>query len=470
MLLEQIEELDAIAILQPTIFAQVLDLESEVERLELAEVLQARAKQLGVEMAFKKRLKAYQKDNEKVNAYIKDYGIQLDRDKNGKVLNSSNNYLTILRQDERFKGKLKLNELADMPEKVVHGKHQQWTDVDDSKTRTYIEKTYGIFSEKKLNDALNIVFKENSYNPVKDIIEPIEWDGVSRIYTLLSKWLGVEDDAYSREVSRLVFAGGINRLYNPGCKFDDMPVLIGTKQGEGKSSFVSWLALQEDFFREVKEIEGQKGVEILQGAWICEMGELLALTKAKEVEAVKAYITCKADSYRKPYERRLTTNKRHCIFIGTTNKAEFLTDKTGNRRFYPVTVDCSGYDLFDNKDAIMEDIRQCWAEALHLYRQGELKPYADRNLVDEIRARQDAAMEDDYRVGMIEKYMATKTRVCVLEIWQKALKEYGSPTRKDSCDIGVILSKVKGWERAKKPTRFEEYGLQKYWEKVEQPF
>lgn len=465
-------KLTEIEILQPETFAYLLDLESEVEKVELLEELEKRAKELKVLTAFKKRYKAYVKDNEKINkgVVLFEYDVPLEYTDKGKVANNIENYISILRNDKRFKGKLKMNELSDTPEKLVDGKMIPWTDVDDSKTRCYIEKKYFIFSEKKLFDALSIVFKENSYNPVKDIIEAIEWDGESRIYTLLSKWLGVDDDKYTREVSRLIFAGGINRLYNPGCKFDDMPVLIGTKQGEGKSTFVSWLALKEDFFREVKEIEGQKGVEILQGSWICEMGELLALTKAKEVEAVKAYITCRVDTYRKPYERRITKNPRHCIFIGTTNKQEFLTDKTGNRRFYPVTVDCMGYDLFDHKEEIQHDILQCWAEALQLYKDNQLPAYANRDLLGEIRKRQEEAVEDDYRVGMIEKYLEDKQRVCVLEVWTKALGEDRKPSRKDSCDIGLIMSKIPGWERRSSPAKFAEYGLQKYWARVEMPF
>lgn len=476
MCLEEIQELDAISILQPTIFAELLDMESEVDRLEHTEMLQARAKQLGVLTAFKRRLAAYKKDNQKVNKYVPQIQaeFELEYTEKGAVANTTTNYVAILRNDSRFKGKLKLNELSGMPEKLSKGKLEPWTEIDDSKTRCYIEGKYGIHNKDKLFDAFNIIFNENKYNPVKDIIESVEWDGKSRIYTLLHKWLGVEDDEYSKEVSRLIFAGGIHRLYNPGCKFDDMPVLIGTKQGEGKSTFVSWLALKEEFFREVKEIEGQKGIEVLQGAWICEMSELLALTKAKEVEAVKSYITCRVDTYRKPYERRPTQNPRSCIFIGTTNKPEFLTDKTGNRRYYPVEVNCSGYDLFDNQKEVKADILQCWAEAKALYDKGELHPYANKKLLDVIRERQQAAVEDDYRVGLIQDYLERKkiTSTCILQVWVEALgnPEHIKPSRKDSCDIAAILNKIDGWKKAKKPKRFEVYGLQKYWELDQLPF
>ncbi len=151
-----------------------------------------------------------------------------------------------------------------------------------------------------------------------------------------------EDNEYTREVSRLIFAGGIHRLYSPGCKFDDVPVLIGTSQGEGKSTIVRWLAIHDDHFTEVTEIDGQKGVEQLEGAWICEIAELLALTKAKEQEAVKSYIARLKDKYRKPWGKNTDELPRRCIFIGTTNNEQFLRDKTGNRRFYPVKVNSKG--------------------------------------------------------------------------------------------------------------------------------
>ncbi|MBE6021654.1 MAG: hypothetical protein E7231_00310 [Cellulosilyticum sp.] len=472
MLAEEIQNLTEINILNDSTFIRLFEIDSEVERIKAEDELLKKAKSLGVVTPFKKRLMAHKKEFKKFQRETKQFvplnvDFRLEYTDKGAVKNSIKNYYSILRNDEQLKGKIIFNELSGEPEKVLGDKIVEWTDVDDSNTRCYIEEKYGIYSEKKLNDALNLIFQDHSYNPVKDIIESIEWDGKSRIHTLLSKWLGVADDCYSREVSRLIFAGGIHRLYNPGCKFDDMPVLIGTKQGEGKSSFVSWLALQDNFFREVKEIEGQKGMEVLKGAWICEMGELLALTKAKEVEAVKAYITCRVDVYRSAYGKRINKQKRSCIFIGTTNKTEFLTDKTGNRRFYPVVVDCTGYYLHDHKDEIMEDIEQCWAEALALYKQGKLMPYADVKLVDEIRERQESAVEDDFRVGMIEKYLENKNEVCVLEVWRNALlNDYTTPSKKDSCDIGLILSKVKGWQKGKGTRRFMAYGSQKYWERI----
>ena len=419
----------------------------------------------------KRMFKAFEKaDKELADAYTRQHAkenaeIPLAFDGQGKPMATIDNFLMILRNDKTFDS-LRFNQLSYSPEHIVNGKLERWQDKDDSRTRLYIEQKYKIHSREKLDDALRVLFAEREYHPIKQIIEAVQWDGVSRIQTLFIKWLKCEDTPYIREVTRLVFAGGIHRLYNAGCKFDDVCVLIGTKQGEGKSSFVRWLAIQDEFFTEVNEIEGQKGIEILEGAWICELSELLALTKAKEVEAVKSYITKLVDRYRRPFDRRTTDHKRQCIFIGSTNRSAFLTDKTGNRRFYPVEVHSSGYDLFDHEAEIRNDIIQAWAEAKHLYDEGKLQPYADRNLLKDIREMQGKAVEDDYRVGMIENYVKDKDKVCVLELWKIALdNDYSKPTRRESNEITLILQSIGGWERGK-IERHNAFGNQLMWYKT----
>jgi predicted P-loop ATPase len=402
---------------------------------------------------------AYTKENAKKNAEI-----CLAFDGKGQPLSTIDNFLLILRNDKEFES-LRFNQLSYSPEHIVDGKLERWQDKDDSRARFYIEQKYKIHNREKLDDALRILFAEREYHPIKQIIEAVEWDGVSRIQELFIKWLKCEDTPYIREVTRLVFAGGIHRLYNAGCKFDDVAVLIGTKQGEGKSTFARWLAIKDEFFTEVTEIEGQKGIEAIEGAWVCEIAELLAVTKSKEVEAVKSYITKLVDRYRRPFDRRTTDHKRQCVFIGTTNKEQFLTDKTGNRRWYPVKVMSSGYDLHDHKEEIQADILQAWAEAKYLYDKGELQPYADRNLLAEIRERQEMAVEDDYRVGMVTEYVSRKDKVCVLELWKYALdNEWSKPTRRESNELTLILQSIGGWERGK-IERHSEFGNQMFWVK-----
>ena len=449
--------------------AQPPDVREQLKALYFARLMELKADKTLKDQV--KRVFKTLDDAERLAAqkYTKEYAeknskIPLEMDGHGKPMGTIDNFLLILRNDKEFES-LRFNQLSYSPEHIVDGKLERWQDKDDSRARFYIEQKYRIHNREKLDDALRILFAEREYHPIKQIIEAVEWDGVSRIRELFIKWLKCEDTPYIREVTRLVFAGGIHRLYNAGCKFDDVAVLIGTHQGEGKSTFARWLAIKDEFFTEVTEIEGQKGIEAIEGAWVCEIAELLAVTKSKEVEAVKSYITKLVDRYRRPFDRRTTDHKRQCVFIGTTNKEQFLTDKTGNRRWYPVKVNSSGYDLHDHKEEIQADILQAWAEAKYLYDKGELYPYADRKLLAEIRERQEMAVEDDYRVGMVTEYVSRKDKVCILELWKYALdNEWSKPTRRESNELTLILQSIGGWERGK-IERHSEFGNQMFWVK-----
>ena len=460
----EVKEFNKDELLSETTFDSIYAINNDITRARYIAQLSARAKDLRISTEFKGLLKVYEELYRQRDKIIKQRAAEgnntllLDYGKHGKPLSTVDNFLKILQFDNKFKD-LSLNEFSYCPEKLVDGQRERWTDVDDSLTRQYIEKKYRIHNKDKLSDALKIYFYKKSYHPIKQIIEGVEWDGVERIPTLLIKWLKCNDNDYSREVSRLIFAGGINRLYSPGCKFDDVPVLIGTKQGEGKSTFVRWLALRDDFFAEVCDIEGQRGIEALEGAWICEIAELLALTKIKEVEAVKAYITKQSDKYRRPFDKRISEIKRQCIFIGTTNKEQFLTDKTGNRRFYPIKVNSSGYELFEHKEDIQADILQAWAEAKAKYDKGLMLPCADKAFSVIAKERQQDATEEDYRESLIRAYLDDKQITCIMDIWENALREYyRKPNRRESNEIALILQSLEHWERGGTSRQFKKYG------------
>ena len=471
-----IQRMDIPALFSTDTLNELYDITDNIEHERLKVFLCEQAKTLKCLTGFKEVLKVYDKELEKLNAEYRTtetinksnnpgvwQKLNLDFDKKQPVINCTENYLTILQNDLHFFD-VKYNALTNSPEI----NNARWTDTDDASARNYIEREYDIYNAAKLDDALRIFFQDREYHPIKEIIESIKWDGKERIANLLHLYMRAEDNEYTREVSRLIFAGGIHRLYEPGCKFDEVPVLIGTKQGEGKSTFVRWLALKDDFFTEVCEIEGQKGAEAIEGAWVCEIAELLALTRSKDVEAAKSFLTKQKDHYRRPYDRRTSEYPRQCIFIGTTNKRHFLIDKTGNRRFYPVEVHQDGSMLFKWEYTIKADIRQCWAEALHKYRAGELKPYVDLKLRSIIKEQQNAAVEDDYRIGIIEDYLdrmvksTNNPEVCIIELWEKALNmEHARKTRKDADDIAVILNKL-GWTQHRQG-RTSNYGKQNLW-------
>ena len=400
----------------------------------------------------------------------------LERDGQGRIKRTIGNFAHILQTDPFF-APLRYDELAEAPVSVteqlgVITASRRWTDADDAAAMNHIEETYGLFDRRKFRDAFLLKLQSVRYHPVKDLVERAAWDGKPRIETFLCDWAGCEDSAYTREVSRLIFAGGIHRLYEPGCKFDYLPVLIGTRQGEGKSTLVRWLALRDEWFGEITVFEGKEAVEQLRGVFVAEATELLALKTTREQEAVKSFLSRQRDKYRRPYAEHVEDVPRRSIIIGTTNNRTFLRDKTGNRRFLPVEVHSAGSALFSQEAECRAHILQCWAEALALYRDGALRPVPDERLRGMFRAAQDAAMEDDWRVGTLRKYLEEKPAgcyVCIRELFCDALQpdtDYPKPpTRRDSVELSQIMDRMPGWERAGNIS-FTQYGMQMSWKKT----
>ena len=391
---ETIDGLTTTTILDDDVFYSLLEVADPIDRERALQDLQRRAKEVGRKTEFERLRKVFEREQRQMEANNAAASAQLNSPillkytEKGVPAATIDNFAAILNNDPELKDKFWLNELSMTPEREVNGEIQRWTDADDSWLRGYIERKYRIYSPPKLLDALETVWQAHRYHPIRDRIKALIWDGRPRLKRMLIKWLHADDCPYSEEVSRLIFAGGIHRIFEPGCKFEDMAVLIGQKQGEGKSTFVRMLAMDDKFFREVNEIDGQRGSEAVEGAWICEVSELLALKRSKEVEAAKSYFSRQVDAYRRPFDRRVTELPRQCIFVGTTNNAQFLTDKTGNRRYYPVICQSDGRELFNRADELRADIAQCWAEAYALYQRGEMPPFLDKSLIDDARWRQ----------------------------------------------------------------------------------
>lgn len=381
-----------------------------------------------------------------------------------KPTSTSQNFLTIFRNDKHFCD-VRFNMLRCAPERTNGEKRVLWSDLEDSRTRNYIEREYHLTGKDKCNDAFMEFAHEHEYHPVQELLNSIQWDGVSRCEAFLSEWAGAENTPYTREVSRLIFAGGIARAYSMGCKFEDVPVLIGA-QGGGKSTLCRWLAMNDDFFATIKTISGQKGSENWQGKWICELEELLAVLAndkagTKMDDNVKAFLSEQSAYYRTPYERRSSDHKRGCIFIGTTNRDEFLTDKTGNRRWYPIRCKMKASDLYAREKECRAYIAQCWAEMRTARENGDAlaNPYAKPEMAELFRKEQADAECEDSMVGVIEYYLDSndKAVTCVRELWIFALNHRDGETipKSESNSIANILVHQLGWERWKIPVDFK---------------
>ena len=116
------------------------------------------------------------------------------------------------------------------------------------------------------------------------------------VIRMMEKMLGAAKNEYTTAVMKLFMMGAISRIYYPGCKFDYMLVLVG-RQGGGKSSFLRFLALNDDWYNDnFSTLDSSHAVENLRGMWIVELAELQATKRAKDVETIKSFITSRVDT------------------------------------------------------------------------------------------------------------------------------------------------------------------------------
>lgn len=304
----------------------------------------------------------------------------LEGTQKGGVKNSIRNCLTVFQRDPLFRGALRLNLLTEQIDIV---KPLGWertsttlTDMDMNYLLLYLEENYGLTSEKKVQSAIKIVANENRYHPVRDYLNSLQWDGTERIRYALHHFLGADTDEYTYEALKLFLMGAIRRVFRPGSKFEVMLCLVGG-QGAGKSTFFRLLAGRDEWFSDdLKKLDDENVYRKLQGHWIIEMSEMIATANAKSIEEIKSFLSRQKETYKVPYETHPADRLRQCVFGGTTNRQDFLPrDRTGNRRFLPVTVypERAEVHILDDEAAARAYIEQMWAEAMTVYRSGKYK-------------------------------------------------------------------------------------------------
>lgn len=419
-------------------------------------------------------------------------------DGNGNYQKTVNNIIIVLQNDPLLKGKIVTDEFAGrglilgtLPWNKSEEK-RQWIDPDDSGFFWYMETYYGITARDKLDDALAIVGGQNMINDVKRYLKSLKWDGVKRVDTLLSVYLGAEDTAYTRAVMRKSLCAAVARAIEGGVKYDYMPIFTGP-QGIGKSTFLAMLG-KEWFSDSLTSFEGKEAAELIQGTWINEVGELTAMSK-QETSAVKQFLSKREDIYRAAYGRRTERHPRRCVFFGTSNDREFLKDTTGNRRFWPVDVGVHPAIKSIWND-LPEEVDQIWAEAYMYWALGEQR-HLTKDIEDMAYEQQESHRETSGKEGLISEYLAKpvpknwdqmdiparkmflagggvgdvelvpREKTCAVEIWVECFG--GEPKylkRADSTEINNILSGLKGWKRNKNVRRYGPYGTQKGFERV----
>ncbi len=323
--------------------------------------------------------------------------------------------------------------------------------------------------EKIVNKCINSLSKKRIYNPIKDYfnsLEPIEptdlYHPVKELFAcltlhpdykkyefdiiaILSTWLGMAVKCVLEEFP--------NEL---------MPILTG-EQGAGKTKFMRALVPEvlKDYVS--NRIERSKDGNITMTRNLLVIDDELDNLKRASIEQLKDRLSSVYMTFRPPYGKYDLTAKRTASLIGATNNIDFLSDHTGNRRFFPIPVIKCENEIqhYKNMQKLMNfDTNTLWALGLYLYQNQKNLFINEEQLkrINEINS--DFSVIDVYEQAVLQYLIPPEmtdksnsnfmTPKMILEKFiEKSSVSTFSNDRYGSTNLGKALNKL-GYERKSK--------------------
>lgn len=335
------------------------------------------------------------------------------KDSKGKIINTDiTNYKYYLNNYPKYKGKLKYNIFSCCNEwtgkSFSEGEAVDYSmrDIDMTMIRNDFNRHMHFLSKNLVEDALDEVCNENKYNPVVDYLNSLEWDGVERIHSMFTDWLGAENNVLYSQYAKIWMHAAVKRVFQPGCKFDNVLILSG-KQGDGKTEFFKRLGKKWNTSNKIN-LSNKDYINKLNKAWLVIMDEMAGLNK-KEMDEVKAFFSNQDDDDRLAFKKENEKYYRHCIFCGTTNKKEMLrdTDDIYERRFWMIPIDVED-QTYVYRCFTEEEVDKLWAEAVYKYKQDpEMSLYLGLDFINMAKEEQIQykAFNNDDTLPIIEEIL-----------------------------------------------------------------
>ena len=361
----------------------------------------------------------------------------------------AHNLILILENSEEWKGRIQFDEFR----KAAVDRGIEWKFPEDTiELKAWLEKTWisGEVKTATVNEAIAAVAARHKVHPIRDWLESLEWDRIERLPTFFSDFCGAKQTPYTDAVGRSLFVSAVARIMRPGCQVDTMVTLEG-EQGVGKSKLVRAI-FGEDWRCEITEAPGALDFyQCMAGKWVGEFSELSAMGRVDQ-NRVKQALTSTCDTYRSSYGHKAQTHPRQFIFIGNTNKEEYLFDETGARRYLP--IECREIDS-EAAGAIRD---QLFAEAMFRFGAGE-KWHDIPGAAEEQEKRYQFDSWQDH----VGKYLENKSRVTMTEIMEEALfLKIEKQDRSAQTRVGSIIRRL-GW----RVVRENSGNRNRYYEKIQ---
>ncbi|PPS43525.1 virulence-associated E family protein [Chroococcidiopsis sp. TS-821] len=256
-----------------------------------------------------------------------------------------------------------------------------------------------------------------------------------------ARYLGTEK-AFDGLLLKRCLISIVARVIQPGCQVDTCLILKG-EQGTFKSSFFRELLPELSWFDDSlgKDVTNKDELAKLHRCVLMEWGEIEKAFSKKQAADIKHFLTQRIDRFRPAYRRDILLFPRASVIVGTTNKEEFLTDETGDRRFWiiePKRIDL--HRLKTERDRL-------WAAAMAAYKSGERWWLTKQE--EQIANQNNEQYRDTHPwQPTVEAYLeaAEKTggMVIATDILSKIKPERDKQTKNDLMEVTAIMRKL-GW-------------------------
>lgn len=262
---------------------------------------------------------------------------------------------------------VRYNQIKKLSEVLIPGLSSVLDEADNTALNFVIDAAVRAgMTPTRVPEMLSAIAAQRPFCPVQAYINSKPWDGVFRFEQFLGQ-ITCSDPVFARKLWRCWLIQAVAAVFEPqGIANAGVIVLTGA-QGVGKTRLLGDLASGvPGVFLEGQTLNpaDKDSVVTAVSHWIVELGELDATFRKADLAQLKAFITKRQDTLRRPYARKDSMLPRRTVFAGTVNDFEFLHDPTGNRRFWPIHVKGLARD-----DSI--DYQQLWAEVKSWYTAGD---------------------------------------------------------------------------------------------------
>ena len=319
----------------------------------------------------------------------------------------------------------------------------QGQDLDLMTTKLACEN--GVFiPEQRIKSAIQYAANQNRYCPIRTYLDKCadtadphpDWDNIGEIF------LGNKHNISTTAMQRMMI-GAVARAYDPGCTMSWLPILVGP-QGAGKSMFSRSLVPPALFSEITTPLDTLMREQYrLHVAWLLELPEIDNYFNTRNIENFKNLVTTRVDEVRYPYASLPSKLPRRFVFIGTTNRNQFLVDSTGNRRFVPLELG-AGFQIPWKELCNVRD--SLWAAAVAAYRNNEGYEFTSGEIAAIYEYIQEFGDPDPW-LDKIASYVAIREEVTAADVLTNALElDPRNQGRREGRRVADVLQSM-GWRR-----------------------